>query len=157
MQNQLLTSQFNSEEASLNTFKNLAIEFNPTFTTIEAFNNTTMNSIESTGKIELLNNALKKELLEYKSLQANSLRQDNTEIYLGFMHNFTSKYRFGKHQSKYINELNSKIKNEQEYVNTLTHLISYKNYLMNSSLSSWRNTKEKALNILAIIETSTND
>ena len=152
-----LTNKFDDENISLETFKNLAKDFNPTFSNIETFNNTTMSSIESTGKIELLNNNLKKELLEYKNRQSQSLNATNSEIYLSFVYNFTSKYSFGKNKGEYINQLNSKIYNEQEYVNTLTNLISYKNYMMNSSLNFWKVTKEKATKILLMINDITND
>lgn len=155
--NQELTNRFRDEKANLDTYKEAVREFNPVFETLKSFNNTTLSSIESTGKIELLNDILKKEILEYKNLQTISLSETNTEIYLGFMHNFTSKYRFGKNRSKYINELNDKIANEQEYVNLASHLLGYKNYMMNSSLASWRQTKEKAKKIISMIEIEGND
>lgn len=155
--NSSLTDQLHSDTSTLNTFKNVAKEFNPTFWVIEAFNNTTLNSIESTGKIELLNNDFKKELMEHKSLQAGSLNKGNSGIYLGFMNNFTSKYKFGKNHGAFITKMNAQIKDEQEYVNLLTHLVGYKNYMMNSSLSGWKATKKKAKKILSMIEINDHD
>ena len=146
-----------SDTANLETFINVAKNFNPTFNRIETFNNSTFNSIESTGKLDLLNQNLKKELLEYKWIQESSLNNRNIDIYLDHINNFSTKYKFGVFPNKYLSQLNSTFKDEQEYVNLLSSLIGYKSYMMRASLSNWSYTLIKARSIISLINTGDND
>ena len=123
--NNELIDETRSDTANLETFINVAKNFNPTFRDINAFNNSTLSSIESTGKLDLLNKNLKNELLEYKLLQESSLNDRNVDIYLNHINNFSTKYKFGVFPNKYLSQLNSTFKDEQEYVNLLSSLIGY--------------------------------
>jgi len=146
-----------SDTANLETFINVAKNFNPTFNKIEAFNNFTFNSIESTGKLDLINQNLIKELLEYKWVQETSLNDRNIDIYLDHINNFSTKYKFGVFPNKYMTQLNSTFKDEQEYVNLLSSLIGYKSYMMKASLSNWSYTLIKAKRIILLIKTGDDD
>jgi hypothetical protein len=152
-----LIDETKSDTAYLETFINVAKNFNPTFTDIEAFNNSTLSSIESTGKLDLLNQNLKKELLEYKLMQESSVTDRNVDIYLDHINNFSTKYKFGAFPNKYMSRLNSTFKDEQEYVNLFSSLIGYKSYMMRVSLSNWNYTLTKAKIIISLIKTGDDD
>ena len=152
-----LIDETKSDTANLETFINVAKNFNPTFTDIEAFNNSTLSSIESTGKLDLLNQNLKKELLEYKLIQESFVADRNVDIYLDHINNFSTKYKFGVFPNKYMLQLNSTFKDEQEYVNLLSSLIGYKSYMMRISLSNWNYTLSKAKIIISLIKTGDDD
>jgi hypothetical protein len=155
--NNELINETNSDTANLETFINVAKNFNPRFTGINAFFNTTFSSIESTGKLDLLNQNLKKELLEYKWLQKSSLEDINEGIYLNHINNFSTKYKFGAFPNTYMSRLNSTFKDEQEYVNMFSSLIGYKSYMMRASLSRWNRTLTKAKIIISLIKTGDDD
>jgi hypothetical protein len=152
-----LIDETKSDTANLETFINVAKNFNPSFAGIEAFNNSTLSSIESTGKLDLLNQNLKKELLEYKLMQESSVTDRNVDIYLDHINNFSTKYKFGVFPNKYMSQLNSTFKDEQEYVNLLSSLIGYKSYMMRVSLSNWNYTLTKAKIIISLIKTGDDD
>ena len=152
-----LITESNSETANLETLMKVAENFDPTFYNIESFNNSTFSSIESTGKLDLINQNLKKELLEYKLLQEACLDNNNVGIYLNHINNFTSKYKFGALPNTYLKQLNSTFKDEQEYVNLLSSLIEYKNFMLQTSLSIWNRTLTKAKKNIALINTGETD
>ena len=99
-----------SENATIETFREVAIDFNAYYNPINYINNETMSSIQSTGNIELLNNEVKKELFEYQDIQENHFRSEtaNTMYYRSLLANYTAKYTFkGMREGGFIKQLNS--------------------------------------------------
>ena len=141
--NNLLVDKCNADLATIDTIKNAAKEFDPSFHVFNSFNTTTLNSIESSGKLDLLDDPLKTKLLEYKQKLEENLIQVNEGIYLDRINQYQAKYKFGPNKSKYLYRLNEYIENEREYVNLFTSLIGYKNFMMKSSLNRWKQTLDK--------------
>ncbi len=142
--NTLLLNKLEKDDATINTFKKVADDFKPDFWNLESFNNTTLSSIESSGKIELLEDNLKIKFLEYKIAQNECLSEINARIYVDKINDFSSNYSFGKNKSKFLEKLNKNIDNEKRYANNLNGLVGYKNFMIKAYISSSRKALEKA-------------
>lgn len=154
VQNDKCINKLKQDDVNFETFKQVAKEFDPTFLSIKSFNNTTLNAIESSGKIDLLDEQIKIKLLKYTNEQSISLDHTNEGLYERFFINFMSKYLIGNDHNKYIVKLNENIKDEQEYANLLTNLISYKSYLMKVSTKRWKRALERAREVITLIDAS---
>ncbi len=142
--NTILLNKLKNDNATIHTFKKVAEDFKPNFWNLESFNNTTLNSIESSGKIDLLEDDLKIKLLEYKIAQNECLSKINMEIYLNRINDFSSLYNFGRDESKFLKKLNENIVDVRRYANNLNSLVGYKNFMMKGYISSSKKALKKA-------------
>lgn len=106
--NQNLENSLHNPLSNLDTFQSVATRFNPYIGNSFFSNQTTLNSFESSGKLELIDDTIRYKLLEYKSLTEKifNLDQTNSSIYQDRVALYSQNYQFREIKSPYLQKLN---------------------------------------------------
>ena len=151
--NQQLEQALNEPSADLASYRRIADTFNPYLGRTFFANLTTLHSLESTGKLELLNEKTRYALLEYRSVTAKVFHTDelNGSIYLTKVAQYSQHYQFNTIKSTYLKRLNT-ISDERQFALLLTSLIEYKTIYLSMSINGLETLQQQVTNLISLIE-----
>jgi hypothetical protein len=146
-----LINRYRSKHANFDTLVNVAKDFNPRYSTIKSFNNTTYQSIISTGKIQLLENKIKTIIIKNNQLQTINLVQNNFKFYNDITLSYTSNYPIGKPIDIYVNNIAWKINNKRDFVVKLTIMCEFRRTMLKVSLKKSKETLESTKELIEVL------
>jgi hypothetical protein len=148
-----LIFRYSQKDANLDTFKILLEEFRPTYNLIWSFNITTFQTIVSNGKLDLLDDPIKKAVLELNIAQLEILNKTTHHNWVDKMNTFTRSYKiidFGDPGS-YLNKIYWDIKDERDFIIQFTGVCSYKRSMLLVYQDGYRNILKNTIDLLKML------
>jgi len=149
--NSKLITRFQHPEATIDTLFAVAKTYDPSYTKLSNYNNSTYNSIISTGKIDYIEESLKLKLMNYQTLQKISLSDDNIKDLVFKTRAYTSKYVFFDH-GKLIDEMAWDIKNKREFAILFANMSNYKNFMLQNHLKRYKNMLKANKELISLLQ-----
>ncbi len=162
--NQNIINRIYGPETNLDTLLRIAKkEYSPHLGgSLTNFNNTTFKSLESTGKIELFDDKIKKELLNIHRQQEEFLKMSERmfELIRLKANHYSEKYKFIRQSSEddtYANKLIWRIDDERDFIVRLSIVIATQNYALYYIREGNENLLNRTKDLLLILQEKSND
>ncbi|TXG38714.1 DUF6090 family protein [Seonamhaeicola maritimus] len=141
-------------QTNIDSLKQLAFyDFVPHFWgIITEFNIVTFNSLQSTGNIELFHKDIKEEIIKhYNFLENFKLNNDDRDLYFEMRNTYNNKYPYEmgiQPKDNYTNLVRKEVSDEHEFVNLLTNMVMFKNYITDKFIESYNAIKEQTISLI---------
>ncbi len=133
-------SRMSGPNATLDTVKHIAkYEHDPFINIIEKYSSkNTFNSMIGTSAFKLLDQVLKRKILNLDVYQTITLNEKMINQYFELTREYTLDYPFGDNLgSGYLNEISWKIQNERDFVVKYTAMCTFKTLLIFTKINSY--------------------
>ena len=129
-------------------------QYQPGIETIKNFNRSTFNSLQSSGKLELINPKLKKLILGYyfEQERTSDLLKVTLDSYMQQLLAYYREYPFNQtDKNTYLGRLAWRVKDEQDFVMSFNSMIGYHRHTLQIHLEYYQSLLDLSKNLLANI------
>jgi hypothetical protein len=136
-------NRISGPNATFDTVKHIAkYEHNPFISIVDKYNSkSTFNSMIGTSAFKLLDQELKRRILNLDVGQTMTLNEKMIDAYFDLTNEFTLHYPFGNNLgSGYLNEISWNIQNERDFAVKYSAMCSFKILLMNNKKNNYEKT-----------------
>ena len=142
-------------ESNLDTVLFISLkQYNPGIQTIRNFNSTTFNSLESSGKLELLNNELKTLILThyFKQKRTSELLEVTLNSYMRLLLEYNMKYKLGQVEKQtYLGKLAWSVKDEKNFVMSFNSVLGYHRHALNIQKMNYESLLTSTIELMTFI------
>ena len=153
--------RMHDQSANLDTVLRIAEnEYSPDFNRIFNFNNSTLNSLESTGKFDLFDDKMRKNILDLRQQQLEYLKKSeiNHELFLKFTSTYGQNYKFLRDEANsYVTNLVWRIDDERDFVLSFSNVISIHTYIINMTRGDNKIIMTETKNLMQSLQSKNDD